>query len=361
MKLRLAAIAVATLLAASGAQAQSSVTLYGVADVGIEYLTHADTSNHGLARMASGNLSGSRWGVRGTEDLGGGMSALFVLESGFDIDTGTSGQGGRLFGRQAYTGLATRYGRITLGRQNNILYDTLINYDPMAVSPRYSVYTMDTTLAGRYDNAAKYVARFGGFTASAMYAFARGTTLTSGAIATETAGDARSDRAWSGSLEYSAGPVGMTAIYDQQQGTTGVTGQNPAQTDRRLALAATYTLTNLKVFAGYRWFNGDIGATAAAPAKRTDLWWLGASYQLTPSLTASASGYLLDDRRRSAGAWSAVGLLDYAFSKRTDLYASVAYIKNQDGSRIGLNGPQTTIGAAGTNQLGALVGMRHKF
>ncbi|REE90978.1 porin [Cupriavidus plantarum] len=354
------ALAAAALCAAQGAHAQS-ITLYGVADAGIEYLTHADANNHSLARMTSGNLSGSRWGMRGTENLGGGLQALFVLEGGFDIDSGTASQGGRLFGRQAYTGLSSQYGRVTLGRQNNILYDILINYDAMAVSPRYSIFTMDTFTAGRYDNAAKYVGKFGGLTVSGLYSFARGTSLSGGTFGSEVPGNPKSDRAMSGGLEYNAGNVGVTVIYDMQQGTSGLAGQNPSQKDQRLAVAGTYTFSNAKLFAGYRWLNGNIGTTAALPSKRADLFWIGAGYQLTPALSLSGAGYLLNGRNGNGDAWSASVLLDYAFSKRTDVYAQVAYIRNDDTSRIGLNGPATTIGPAGTNQLGALVGMRHKF
>ena len=349
------------MLAAHAVQAQSSVTLYGVADAGIEFLTHADAGNHSLTRMTSGNLSGSRWGIRGTEDLGGGLQALFVLENGFDIDAGTAAQSGRLFGRQAFTGLSSQYGRVTLGRQNNILYDILINYDAMAVSPRYSIFMMDTMTAGRYDNTAKYVGKFGGFTVTGLYSFARGTSLSGGAIASEVPGNPQSDRAISGGVEYNAGNVGATVIYDMQQGTAGIAGQNPSQKDQRLAVAGTYKFSNAKLYAGYRWLNGNIGTTATVPSRRADLFWIGAGYQLTPALSLSGAAYWLNDRRANGDAWSASLLLDYAFSKRTDVYAQVAYIRNDDGSRIGLNGPSTTIGAAGTNQLGAVMGVRHKF
>ena len=106
----IAPIAPIALLACAGAAyAQSSVTLYGVVDTNIEYATNLPGATPGSSgnrvSMQSGGLSGSRWGLRGVEDLGGGLSALFVLESGFASDTGQSQQGSRLFGRQAYVGL----------------------------------------------------------------------------------------------------------------------------------------------------------------------------------------------------------------------------------------------------------------
>ena len=104
-------LALAALGAFAGtAQAQSSVTLYGVVDANIEYVSNMSSTAAGTAGfpgrgenkfgVTSGGLSGSRWGLRGVEDLGGGMKALFVLESGFGVDDGRMQQGGRLFGRQ---------------------------------------------------------------------------------------------------------------------------------------------------------------------------------------------------------------------------------------------------------------------
>ncbi|MGT2490249.1 porin [Cupriavidus basilensis] len=142
MKKALLATTAAAAAAASGAafaQTASGVTLYGIADVGIEVINHmpaAGSAGGTVTRMNSGNLSGSRWGLRGTEDLGGGLKGIFVLESGFDIDSGTSGQGNRLFGRQSYVGLQGNFGAVTLGRQQNSLYDLFGAYDPMAVGPQ---------------------------------------------------------------------------------------------------------------------------------------------------------------------------------------------------------------------------------
>ncbi|MCH1994220.1 porin, partial [Achromobacter xylosoxidans] len=78
----------------------SSVQLYGLVDTGLQYLSNGPSGNSKTG-MSTGNLSGSRWGLRGTEDLGDGLSTVFVLENGFDSGNGTTMQGGRLFGRQA--------------------------------------------------------------------------------------------------------------------------------------------------------------------------------------------------------------------------------------------------------------------
>ncbi len=111
MKTRLACLAAMAVLPAlpAAAHAQGSITLYGVVDAGVEFLTNvpnaATGGSNNAVRMSAGNLSTSRWGLRGAEDLGGGLKAVFTLENGFDLDTGSANQGGRLFGRQAFVGL----------------------------------------------------------------------------------------------------------------------------------------------------------------------------------------------------------------------------------------------------------------
>src|SRR5260370_38557989 len=114
--------AVALLCASSAsAYAQSSVTLYGIVDEGITYTTNQN--GHSNWQLQSGGASISRWGLRGVEDLGGGLQTVFLLEDGFDPSTGKIGNNGALFGRSAYVGIASPYGPLTLGRQ----YDDVAN------------------------------------------------------------------------------------------------------------------------------------------------------------------------------------------------------------------------------------------
>jgi len=89
---------------ATMAHAQSSVTLYGLIDAGITYTNNQ--RGHSNWQETSGSVNGSRWGLRGAEDLGGGLKAIFTLENGFNINNGTLGQQSRMFGRQAYVGLS---------------------------------------------------------------------------------------------------------------------------------------------------------------------------------------------------------------------------------------------------------------
>src|ERR1700722_18398714 len=118
----------ATLLAActTAAHAQSSVTLYGILDNVVSYTSNVRVgTNEGSSNVALSNamMQGNRWGLKGAEDLGGGLKALFVLEDGFTLSNGKLGQGGREFGRGAYVGLSSNsLGTVTLGRQNEFMY-----------------------------------------------------------------------------------------------------------------------------------------------------------------------------------------------------------------------------------------------
>ena len=101
---------------ATGVHAQSSVTLYGIVDAGVEYVNHA-SADGGATRLVSGGKNTSRWGLRGVEDLGGGLKAVFQLESGINIANGQFDDGpGAIFDRRATIGLKNRFGQITLGR-----------------------------------------------------------------------------------------------------------------------------------------------------------------------------------------------------------------------------------------------------
>ncbi|WP_018313905.1 porin [Cupriavidus sp. UYPR2.512] len=369
MKMKLFAAAVAA-LAAGGAYAQSSVTLYGVADVGIEYNNHANTAGDDVFRMSSGNQSGSRWGLRGVEDLGGGLKGVFVLESGVNLDNGTSAQDGRLFGRQAYVGLQSQYGSLLLGRQQTSFYDFGLIYDPMAISSRYGILGQDAAFASRADNTVKYVGTFGGLTASAFYSFNNN--------GNETAGAFRRGQEYGALVSYAAGPFSVGAAYDETHGTT--TGPAAAPVDasgqkvRRATVGANYAFGPAKVYAGYRWakaFDGASlpGGTATANglttvATASNLYWLGLGYQLTPAFSLSGAAYYQDFRNTSADPWQFVVTADYALSKRTDVYTSVSYALNDKGSQLGVNGfntSSTTNVKPGANQIGAVVGLRHKF
>ena len=165
---------------ATAAHAQSSVTLYGLIDAGISYVNNSKpaTGHDNLFKYDDGVAQGSRWGLRGTEDLGGGLKALFVLENGFNSGNGTLGQGGALFGRQAYVGLSQdNVGSLTFGRQYSFSTDYLGgNYSTggqtVAGNYAYHINDVDQLTSSRINNAVKFSsANFSGLTFGAMYGF----------------------------------------------------------------------------------------------------------------------------------------------------------------------------------------------
>ncbi|MWL91530.1 porin [Cupriavidus sp. SW-Y-13] len=348
MKAKLATTAILAGMAGTAA-AQSNVILYGVADMGIEYANHQPNGNHSTVRVQSSNMSGSRWGLRGAEELGGGNKAVFALEGGVSLDDGKSAQGGRLFGRQAWVGLQTRYGVLTLGRQTTPMFELGGAYDPMAIAGRYSIGAQDAALQSRADNSVKYVGRIGGLTAKGFYSF--GVDGTSG-VNGEVPGNSKVGREYSFALGYDAGPVSTNLVYDEVAGNSVATADSKS---RRVAAAATYLWGPVKSFVGYRYARLMTPPTNAT----TNLYWAGATWDVSAAWNLTAVAYYQDFRDTGADPWMFVFSADYQLSKRTDLFLNVAYTRNKENSNLGVTGFGTT--SPGANQSAAVLGIRHKF
>ena len=358
MKKSFALIAAATLTGT--AYAQSNVTLYGIVDAGVEVVTNAGANGNSLTRLTSGNLSGSRWGLRGTEDLGRGLKAVFVLESGFDLDTGNSAQGGRLFGRNAYVGANSPYGSLLLGRQQTAMREFGNVYDPAQLADRYGILSIAPEFGARADNSIKYVGQFGGLTAIAFYSFQSNGNEVPGAYVF--------GRDFGAFFNYTKGPFSMGVSYDDAHAGTPA---NQAPVFRRYSVAGTYATGPAKVFAGYRLAKALDGAMlpgAQAANSGSNLYWLALGYQLTPAFSVTSAAYYQDFRQTGSDPWLFSVMGDYTLSKRTDLYASVSYALNKDKSQLGVNGFNSGSGSTaifnvepGANQFGAVVGIRHRF
>ena len=363
MKYKVAVPGLLSLACVLPASAQSSVTLYGVVDTGIDYANHQPNGGNSIVRVSSGNTAGSRWGLRGVEDLGSGQQAVFVLESGYDTDTGKSSQGSRLFGRMAYVGVQGNWGSLLLGRQQNALFDFIGAFDPMLLAPRYSILNQDIAFVSRADNTVKYTGTFGGVTASAMYSTGAETSTVNGS---EIPGDPKIGREYGFRMSYSGGPFAIGAVYDEVN--TGATTSNPDAKTRRAVVAGTYAFSRVKAFAGYRWaraYDGALlaGASSGAANQGSNLYWTGLIWDATPAIALSAAAYYQDFRNTGNDAWLFVGNARYAFSKRTNAYLSVGYTLNKGDANLGLSSGVGGFGytTPGTNQLGAAVGIRHLF
>ncbi|SPA22339.1 Outer membrane porin [Cupriavidus taiwanensis] len=348
-------LAITGALLATGvpAHAQPSVTLYGVADAGIEYLNHvpdAAKQAASLVRMTSGNVAGSRWGLRGVEDLGGGLKGVFLLEGGMVLDSGVAAQGGRLFGRRAYVGLDTPYGQVTMGRHHNLTFDLIIPFDPMLFAPKYSSYSHDSWLAGRVDNAVKYTGNFDALTASALYSFGIDATVANGS---EVPGNSRVGRDMSAGFSYGSSAIRFGAVYDQLNGNSVATA---GKTERRYVAAVAGNIGAVTIDLGYR----RLVSQLLASMTRTDLFWLGANWNVGGGATLTGAVYKTNDRTSAKDPMSIVLSADYRFSKRTDVYLTASYTLNKGGSALSANGYDGSV-VAGANQVGAVVGLRHTF
>ncbi|NHZ96407.1 porin [Massilia sp. CCM 8734] len=321
----------ASSLVPAAAMAQSAVTVYGVADVG--FVRETGGAEGSVNTINSGVASGSRLGFKGTEDLGGGVKAYFVLENGMKIDTGSAAQGGLLFGRQAYLGVSGQSGAVSFGRQ----------YSPYYRAMRDIVDPFCDGLAGQAGNITASNARLDnmvGYASPTLYGFAAELAVGVG----EVPGNSAAKRAYSTALSYTAKTLVVTLGWHQQQ--NALASDSSANT----LLGARYDWGVAEGHLGYARNKGLLGA-------RSNDAIVGASVPFGPH-KVYASYVRHDDTthaNRDASQW---GLgYTYALSKRTDLYAAYARIGNRNGATFKVGNATTD----GTGNTGANLGIRHTF
>ncbi|AUT71842.1 porin [Paraburkholderia hospita] len=364
--------------------AQSSVTLYGVIDEGVNYTN--SVNGHSVVELQSGYAQGSRWGLKGAEDLGGGNKAIFQLENGFDLNSGRLGQGGRMFGRQAYVGVSNdRFGTVTLGRQ----YDSVVDYLAQTTSNgNWSGYLFshpfdndNTDNSFRVNNTVKYASPdIAGFQFGGTYSFSNDVNFAN-------------DRQYSFGAQYATGSLLLAAAYLQANNTgatsSGAIATNDAsffaQRMRVFGAGINYTFGSATV--GFAYTNSDYhnptgngylgtpGAIVAAGSTLNRLRFqnfeLNAKYQVTPAFYVGGEYvYTLENYDSSTGSAKpkvhTVGLMaDYNISKRTDFYVQGVYQKvagdktnsiMDNAFILGTQAPSST-----SNQLAFRAAIRHKF
>jgi predicted porin len=325
------AVTAALALACAAAHAQTQVKIYGVMDAGL-VAEHGGPAGSRTA-ISSGVASGSRLGFKGTEDLGGGLSANFVLESGINIDTGASGQGGLTFGRQSYVGLSGAFGSLSAGRQLSPYYKTLRDVaDPFADGLAGQAMNI---IAGnrRMDNAVVYgTPKLAGWSAEMAYG------------AGEVAGDASRKRVFSGALSYAPGALAVVLAHHRRE--------DPLLVDHvsNSLLAVRYALGAVTAHAAYVHTRGLAGADSHDAL-------LGLCYTAGPHRVAvSAVQHGDSTASRRDARQLAVGYL-YALSRRSDLYTAYGHISNDNGAtfKVG-NATDDGSGNAAFN-----LGFRHWF
>ena len=391
MQKKIIALAIAG-LASTAAFAQSNVTIYGRMDLGAAYRTGDSggvANTEGKYEIASGIGSGSRIGFKGVEDLGGGLSAVFNLETGFKNDTGAlddSKTTNTLFRRKSVVGLAGGFGTVLLGRQtdfaDSISYLTSVaDFGFMTGSVGHNLDRLEGT---RSNNSVSYTTNnMGGFTGNLFYGFG------------EQAGRTSAGQAFGIGGKYDNGPLGLgVAYYQSKAGSTpsdtsllaaanatsvsslsSVSG-NTAQ--KVLNVAASYQFGPARVYGNYSRVKQDLNNQAnltavgvgslttvtnrtLARSNKADIYEIGTAYSLSPSLKLLAA---VDHTRANFDGVSNKAKLtqvslgtDYWLSKRTDLYAFLAYTKATDMVNPGVSDSTGTDG----NQGAVAVGIRHKF
>ena len=305
MKKSLIALAV---LAASGvAFAQSSVTLYGVADAGIGKIEAGGNDGSDKTEFISGstmNNGTSRLGVRGVEDLGGGLKAGFQFETGLDLDNGAQADTA-FWARQANLWLGGNWGTVKLGRQFTPSYLATAAYD-LTGTANYSALTNTYAYAGagaRASSAFAYVTpNFGGFTAAAAYV---------------TKHDSGLDKdAWDVGLTYNNGPIGA-----------GLSVNKIANSKTNYQVGGKYNFGNFAVAASY-----NQGSNQAELVRR--------GYGLGVGFNVGAFGLVVDLTRDTKNEWTdkkytnGVAELKYALSKRTFVYG--AFLRLDDTNNYGI-------------------------
>jgi len=396
-------VTLAVLAAAGAASAQSAVTIYGILDVGYTRNGGSIASASGLSNSTNG--LGSRLGFRGTEDLGGGLKAGFVLETGVANDSGAgninpstnnqtgSAVGGALqFGRLSYVSLAGRLGEVRLGRDVNASYYNDVLYDPFGgltvaagMGTVSGLRTVGTVNLLRSSNSIGYTlpGNLGGFFGQVQYAFGENASNASvGGASTKKDGNYAGIR-----LGYAQGPLNVAVGYGRFKATTGNAGYSngPAlagplvaglSNDRTEAqIGGTYDFGVAKLWATYSRMEQDNAGLRAGAVNNltTKAYLLGVTAPVGPGLirasySVATDSELRDDKGKKFG----IGY-QYNLSKRTALFATVARVKNSggatyttstlpsDATQRAVVGVGSGVTAPNTSATGYDIGLRHSF
>ncbi|MGF6919246.1 GBP family porin [Paraburkholderia sp. 40] len=388
MKKTLLAIGVLGAFSVS-AYAQNSVTLYGLIDTGLIYTNNQ--AGHSNWQMATSSTQNTVFGLKGTEDLGGGVRTTFKLEQGFNLNNGSQAFPGDAFGSQAWVGLQSdNLGTVTLGRQFDVLNDQLgpISAGSNTWGGNLAAHPFENdNLAADsvvVNNSVKYVSpTYAGVTFEGMYSFSN------------KAGGFADNRAYGFSIGYAQGPVNLAGGYLQfNNAGGGVSGTNPngaiaqgdgsanfiAERQRIWGAGGNYTFGPATV--GFVWSHTQIDNMAGVISLglgsylplggnlRLDNYEVNAHYSVTSAWSVSGA-YTFTDGAYNQGAtkaspkWNSVMLqTDYSLSKRTDVYLEGVYqhVHGAPADSVLADAMINTLSPSSTGtQVAVTVGLRHQF
>lgn len=385
MKKTLAAVAV--LGAFAGSAVAADVTLYGLVDYSVRY-QNLDADMAGVDKtnkvdMKSGANSGSRFGLKGTEDLGNGVKVGFVLENGFDADTGALGdkKGNRLFDREAQLFVDGSFGRVSFGRVGQ-LASANGSYGLLGVTGPFSTGYGDATSGlkfvgangfTRFDNTITYMTpSFGGLTVYAQYS--------SSVSSTGTENESDTDRAYGIGAKFVGAGLTLVGVVDSTNYQSFVKGAVSKDMDDALTvtLGGNYDFQVAKVYFGGQYFDNaktvattnvivdtnnnkakiDSGYTLGSLGAEGWGLGLGVGVPVMGGTASAYAGYLdadsVDDSDASLKRFTGAVGYSYTFSKRTSMYSTLSYTKDE----YKANG---TADKVKPTSVEAIVGLIHKF
>ncbi len=383
MKKTLAAVAV--LGAFAGSALAADVQLYGIVDTGLLY-SHVDADKANIDatdsfQMKSGMASGSRFGLKGTEDLGNGLTVGFVLENGFDSDTGADS--GVFFDRESSLFLEGGFGKVAFGQMGSLNSgkSSWAKYGMIsAFGTSFTDYSAQAGSfavgAGSWDNMISYATpTFAGFTVYAQYAM--------GNAGKGVENESSSDRYYALGATYANGPLNLYFAVDSiNYASVTTTGQgNPTVRDMDDSLTVTlggnFDFEVVKLFAGAQYFDeietknlkgliGTDGVLAGTFASKMEGWGIGVSalipagpgavlvgagYMDAQAADSDSTDYDSDEMQR----WVVSAGYDYVLSKRTDIYVAATYMQDN------ISYTHRSLADQDASVFGAMVGLRHKF
>lgn len=320
--------------------AHAQVAIFGVVDSAV--VMESGGKNGSVTKVSGGASAGSRLGFKGREDLGDGMSASFVLETGFNSDDGSLNAGGGIFGRQAFVALEGQFGGVSMGRQYTLIYFAVNEVvDPFKTGSAGRANNILQMAGTRLNNSIRYSSRtLNGFSTNFIYA------------AGEVAGREAAGRHLEGELAYAKGPLAVRAIYSTTNNSPAIAATALTASRIKLLLGA-YQISALRLRAGYAHNSSTAGLSSADMI-------VGATYTVGANKFASSVIHHDDHTATNADVDQyAVGVY-HAVSQRTELYGVIAHMKRKNAAAANTffigNSSDTGTGNRGVN-----LGIKHSF
>jgi predicted porin len=333
------ACATTILLAPHYAFAQDNVRLYGLID---EFAQYVNTGNGYTAALGSSGQWGSRFGLKGSEDIGGGQKVIFDLENGFNPNDGTLAESNSMFNRQAWVGLSGSWGQVRTGRQNSPLFYDQSGQDAFGGVTQASGMDNLTVFAYRTSNTVSYMSpEVGGFQAGIYIGL----------------GDA-------GGFQSAGSSKQFDVTYEHGPFAAFVAGQwlknaDATTTDHTIMAGMSYAIGKATVYGGYsavKWDDIDVDAR---------VYGLSAKYQFNATNSLALGYAILRDRTSQDNNADQVGLLyEYDLSKRTNFYGALSFLRNRNEASYTLAGaanPGLPLAYPGADARGVQVGIVHRF